>query len=327
MEKMRENILPGCFSGLLELQVISRTDLAATEDGFCAVKQSLSHILEVRGITEFPGSGGRRLQCCKYFDDWFLYAVPGTDGPVYSLFKMREQEYDLEEGEAADLDTPGVTVSFIAFRAEILERCLLEKTDEAAKALSDEINRVVAWPGQRHHRALKVYFVRAEAQAPYLIADLYVRQMLSFAPKGYLLVPAHYEAVRQKALSPKAKAKDKRLPDFLDQNNRDAGRVVCDHERIYIKDLSAPTVYEKAAILATHTANTSFHSFAAEVRFHAQFLHPLARLRVPFLGRSLYDSAIRADLSIDDSEFEGTAPYHDPNSKCVRIQKRLHLSD
>lgn len=318
--------IPDCFRFLQELGVMTEQDLVGTEDGFFAVRKSLSDLLKERGIREFPGSGGRRLQCCKYFDDWFLYAVPGAEGPVCSLFKMREQEYDLEEGEAADRDTPGVTVSFIAFRTAILERCLREGSDEWAAQLSGEINRVVAQSGQRHHRDLKAYFLRIEAQAPYLIAELYVRQMLSFARKGYLLVPAHYEAVHQKALSPGANAKETRLPDFIDRNNRDAGRVVCDHDRIYIEDSANPTRWEKLAILATHTANTSFHSFAAEVRFHAQFLHPLARLRVPFLGRSLYDSAIRADLSIDDSEFGGMAPYHDPNSSCVRVQARIHTA-
>ncbi len=317
---------PSFVRFLMDIQAIAEEDLAAAEDGFFAIRKSLADILKTQGIVNFPGSDGSLLLCEKFFDDWFLYAVPGKNGPVYSLFKMREQEYELERGERADRDTPGVTVSFIAFQTDILQRCLLEKSDERAACLSEEINRVAANSGQRHHRELKAYFIRVNALAPYVMAELYVRQILSLAGNEYIPVPEHYKTVHHQAMSPKARSREKRLPDFIDRNNNDAGYVVCDHERICIKDLSNPTIYEKLAILATHTANTSFHSFAAEVRFHAQFLMPLARLHVPFLGRSLYDSAIRADLSIDDSEFEGTAPYHNPQSKCVRVQKQVHTA-
>lgn len=77
-------------------------------------------------------------------------------------------------------------------------------------------------------------------------------------------------------------------------------------------------------ILATHTADVSFASFAAEVQYHARFLTPLARIPIPFLGRSLYDSAIRADMTIDDCELEGPAPFHNQNSRWVRRQIRSH---
>ena len=84
------------------------------------------------------------------------------------------------------------------------------------------------------------------------------------------------------------------------------------------------TQYEKLAILATHTADVSFPSFAAEVQYHARFLTPLARIPIPFLGRSLYDSAIRADMTIDDCELEGPAPFHNLNSRWVRRQAQCH---
>ena len=49
----------------------------------------------------------------------------------------------------------------------------------------------------------------------------------------------------------------------------------------------------------------------------------LIRVKNPFIG-SIYESVIRADLSIDDSEFEGNAPYHRTDSKLVRKQIELH---
>ena len=84
------------------------------------------------------------------------------------------------------------------------------------------------------------------------------------------------------------------------------------------------TEEEKAAILATHTANTSIYSFAAEVEYHARFLMPILRIRLPFFGKSIYESAIRADMTIDDGEFEGPAPFHRHDSKIVKRQIALH---
>ena len=84
-------------------------------------------------------------------------------------------------------------------------------------------------------------------------------------------------------------------------------------------------VYKSIAnILATHTGNTSFYSFAAEVEYHARFLTPLAKIKNPFFGRSIYDSAIRADLTVGDTEFEGPAPFYTETSKIVKRQYGLH---
>jgi hypothetical protein len=100
--------------------------------------------------------------------------------------------------------------------------------------------------------------------------------------------------------------------------------VVCDNTKIYITNPEAPDIYERAAILATHTGNTSFYSFAAEVEYHAKFLTPLAKIKVPFFGKSIYDSAIRADMTVGDTEFEGPAPFYRPDSKIVKRQYQLH---
>ena len=115
-----------------------------------------------------------------------------------------------------------------------------------------------------------------------------------------------------------------RLPDFIEELNRKAGYVLCDHDRLYIQNPEKPTQYEAAAILATHTGNTSLHSFAAEVEYHARFLTPWAKIRIPLLGRSLYASAVRADMSVGDTEFQGPAPFYRETSKIVKRQAVLH---
>ena len=100
--------------------------------------------------------------------------------------------------------------------------------------------------------------------------------------------------------------------------------MVCDHEKIYIKDRLRPDRYECDAILATHTGNTSLYSFAAEVEYHARSLTLLAKLKVPFFGRSVYSSAIRADMTVDDNESQGAAPFYQSGSKIVKRQRALH---
>ena len=93
---------------------------------------------------------------------------------------------------------------------------------------------------------------------------------------------------------------------------------------MYIQNPDSLSVYEKRAILATHAANVSIHSFAAEVRFHARFLTWYARLPIPFLRKSAYDSAIRADMTIDDTEFDAPAPFYRMNGRWVRAQRKYH---
>lgn len=304
--------IPALFQSLMTRNLLSEEELFFTEDGFVTAAVSLARLLERRDITTFPNDQGEIRQCSKFYDDWYLYTVPDGRSFCCSLFKMREQERDARSPEPADGDTPGVTVSFIRFEEGILLSCLADPASVRRKRLNQEINRVVAAAKQVHDPALKAYFLRPQAQGPYLIADLYVRKIASFAKGGVLPVPEHYTSL----------PRNHRLSRFLDENNRAAGRTVCDHQSLFFLDPARPSREEALAVLATHTANVSFHCFAAEVQFHAQFLNPLAKLSL--LGRSPYASAIRADLTIDDREMAGPEPYHDPDSTLVRQQKIYH---
>ena len=314
---------PDCFSQFIEMGLIDASNIENTDDGFFCLNKSISQLLSNREIHTFPTDDGNELKCENYYDDWYIYALCKDEGFVYSLFKLREQEYDMYAGERADYDSPGVTVSFIAYNLDTLLKCLNEPTNENRSAMSNEINRVVARRGQKHDSALKRYFSKAESKASYLIAELFIRHILSFVRKGFVLVPQKYEEIYSASLALSKDSKEKRLPDFINRNNENAGRIVCDHDKIYISDPKTPDCYEKLAILATHTADTSFNCFACEVQYHALFLNRFIKIKIPFLG-SVYESAVRADLSIDDSEFEGNAPYHREDSKLVKKHIDMH---
>ena len=315
---------PDAFNCLIEAKCINQSDIISTEDGFFFVNKSLSDILAEKDIFDFPDSSGQVLPCDRFFDDWFLYAVPNMSEYTYSLLKLREQEHDTEDSSPADGDMPGVTISFIAFAFEILYKCLSEPTAQNRQALNAEINRVVARKGQNHHLALKSYFINPESQGAYLVAAMYTRHIASIADNGSLDLPEYYKDLVQKSISYKSNAKFARLPRFIESLNRKAGYTVCDNTKIYIKDRENPDIYESAAILAVHTGNTSLYSFAAEVEYHARFLIPLAKIKIPFFGRSIYDSAIRADMTVGDTEFEGPAPFYNSNSRIVKRQYQHH---
>ena len=314
------NRIPSVFRYLLNAQLIREENVLFTKDGFYMIYKSISSILISKGIETFPDREDRILECRNFFDDWFLFAVPDHEDHVYGLLKMREQEHDLEQGMKADGDTPGVTISFISFSADILKSCLENPSAENRKKMGMEINRVVAYHRQNHHSALKDYFIRPQAEAPYLIAETYVNQIASFSITGTLNVPKAYTEIFHKRT---ASAKYARVPDFLDQNNLEANRIVCDHEKIYIQNVKQLSQYEKLAILATHTGNVSYHSFAAEVRYHAMFLNKLMKIRLPMAG-SPYASAVRADMSIGDKKFQGPTPYYNLYGKHVQEQVKYH---
>lgn len=311
--------LPPVFRQLLERGCLSEGEVQQTCDGFFAAARSIADMLIGRGIHTFPNDAGQLRQCRFFYDDWYLYAVGQGQEFVYSLFKMREQEFNAARHEIADGDTPGVTVSFIALQPQVLIRCLDDPTEANRAAWNRELNRVVSQRGQRHHPALKAYFLPVQAQGAYLIAQWYVHFLAGLAVEGRLAVPLAYAALYRRA-------PHSRLPRFLNANNRLAGETVCDHETIFLKNPAAPDPWESMALLATHTADVSYPSFAAEVQYHARFLTWYARLPIPFLGRSVYDSAIRADMTIDDSDLEGPAPFHNLHSKWVLRQQRCHES-
>jgi len=303
-----------CYNaGIPHLKEGSTVQLPATfdttPDGFALCRRSLAELLNSAGIETFPNAEGETRECRNYFDDWYLCRVSGVSG----LVKLREQEFDAREGRIADGDSPGVTVSFIAFDERSLTRCLASPTEDHRRSLSAEIDRVVAARGQRHHPSLKSYFVRTEAQGPYLIAARYCRHIAGLAAGGRLRVPERYAA-----LPP-----NHRLRRGIEAINAAAGAVICDHQWLQFRDPARLTPPEQCAILATHTGNLSLWSFAAEVQFHARFLLPRLDIRLPLIG-SVYASAIRADLSVDDREFQGPTPYYNDRSRLVRRQRAVH---
>ena len=138
---MENKHLPETFRQLQSIGSVNPSDIMKTPDGFWLIYKSLSDILSENNILDFPNSDGERLSCSRFYDDWFLYAVPNGTDHTYSLLKLREQEHDAESGLPADGDTPGVTISFISFDCDVLLKCLAEPTDDNRQKLNSEIKK------------------------------------------------------------------------------------------------------------------------------------------------------------------------------------------
>lgn len=311
-------VIPELFKSLVGCGCADETDVAFTTDGFCALHKSISDILGAKGITHFMSNNNDLVECNKFFDDWYIYAVKTEADHIYSLFKLREQEYDSSLG--GDGDTPGVTISFVQFNHKALTDCINSRSVETTAALNKEINRVVAKRGQKHNKILKNYFVDTASEGAYLVAELFVKHIVSFAGNGAVDVSEDYKKIYEN----RGKGKNSRIPDFIDYVNKQCGYTVCDHKKIYVKNARELSDFEKRVILAVNTGNVSFSSFGAEVEFHARFLISVARVKIPFLGASVYESAIRADMTICDKELEGPVPYYNLNSRLVKRHIECH---
>ena len=85
---MDKNIMPETFRQLQSEGLIKDADVLKTEDGFWFIYKSLSDILCEKGIVDFPDSAGERLECGKFYDDWFLYAITDADEETYITMFM-----------------------------------------------------------------------------------------------------------------------------------------------------------------------------------------------------------------------------------------------
>ena len=287
-----------------------------TKDGFALYDTPLADLLDSIGIHHTGLSQRNPSDVQSYYDDWHLYSVTGEE-TVYSLLKLREQEFDYIPGYS-DKDDPGVTISFIPFDLSLLTALLPEQTrQQTLPAFVAGFRRVTDLPGQKHSPLLQKYFSDPGSDAPYLVAEVYLKKLLRYAGNGALPLPPQVD----------------RAPRFVKERllelNARAGRTICDLERrkLFIADPSAPTQEELYCLLVAHTGNPTFNSFAAEVEFHADALVSWEN-RLPVMGRvSWYASAIRADMQA--GEGSGLAnrlfsPYYDEHSRLVRRQAELH---
>ena len=111
-----------------------------------------------------------------------------------------------------------------------------------------------------------------------------------------------------------------RIPDALSENNERAGYEVFSNNQIHIQSTSNLNTYEKYALLMMCTANVTFNSFAAEVKFHSDAL-----LSFWAVNPTWYNAALRADMALGEDRESGLFDqYYDLEGDLVQEQIRYH---
>lgn len=293
--------------------ILQEENWQRTGDGFALYSQSLADILEGLGIHHTGLSTVNPADVQFYYDDWYLFSVSRGE-TVYGLLKMREQEHDFFPG-FADRDDPGITVSFIPFDLSALLG--ISHEEETLRAFVNAFRRVTDLHGQHHHPVLQQYFSDPAANGSYLIADAYLTKLLSMAEGGILALPERMANAPKRVLS------------AIRRYNQQSGKTICDLSAgcLYISDPEHPTREERLCLLTVHTGNPSFHSFSAEVKFHADALISWQN-RIPIAGPKIwYPAAVRADMQLEPDIWVRNAffaPYYNEHSPLVREQQRLH---
>lgn len=286
-----------------------------TGDGFDMYFLPMADILEGMGIHHTGLSSRNHADVRSYYDDWYLYRVT-REKTVYSLLKMREQEHDFVPGYA-DMDDPGVTISFVAFDLQRLMDLQQDAAGDTMAAFVHAFRCVTEYLNQPFDPELQRYFSDERAKAPYLIGEAYVDKLLTFVEQGRLPFPE------------KMKEAPRRLLMGLEKMNRQAGKQICDFENgcLRIDDPENPTREERLCLLAAHTGNLSQNSFAAEVKYHADALVSWQN-KIPFLGKSQwYASALRADMQVEGEEWlrkNWFSPYYDEENPMILRQAEIH---
>jgi len=294
---------------------LEAADWLCTPDGFRLCRVPLSVLLHRLSISDTGISPINPRDVDSYFDDWHLYSV-GNGNPHYSLIKLREQEHDFVPG-FADRDDPAVTVSFQPFPIKALE--LLPRGADLGCAEMRYFVECFRDVTERftvpHDSVLQRYFSDPASEAGYLIAETYIKKLLALNPDGHIPLPDKFFPV------------SKRLLDGIQRLT--AGSDIFNPKRrcLQIADPAAPTLAEQQTILAVHTCNLSYNSFAAEIQFHADALVNGLRY-LPYVGKQYwYRSAVRADMQLERKSalYEHLlCPYYNRNSSLMKRQMALH---
>ena len=336
---------PNLFKELITNNTLLISDIKNTVDGFYMATESLSTVLTRNGIDYLSKNvdNDEVTNVTAFYDDWYLYAVKNNSTVTYGLCKMREQEDDYVEG-SSDFDDPGVTISFISLDETILLKCISSVTKQNTYDLLLALDAVTGPGVYEHNSNIVEYFAKVKSEGAYLVAEEYVSLIAQKCPGKTLPVPKKFISILDKINAIDEQLKNvwldnysrlvlmnkkndlMRIPNWLVQNNANAGYDVYNTESqtINIADKSNLSIYEKYAILSTHTADVNFNSFAAEVEFHAEAVND-GKSDIPLVGKEWYEAAIRADMAIGE-EYESGAydEYYDLDSDLVKAQAEQH---
>lgn len=268
---VKEVFLEGLPQDLKNLITIN--DLIATDDGFAMCLKDISVLSTSLGYTNINGYD------LSLYTSWYLYGISDVNlrNTVYSILKMRIPS---EEG-----DNRGVSIPFVSF--DINEfypdnsnfgKIIYSMTNAGIRSKADKI--------------LMNYFSNIDSKGSYLIAESMLNKIIQSNNENTF----NYKQT--------GASKVDRIMEYLRSNesitlNESAGTFT-----VNSWDQNA-----ERAILAIHTGNTSFNSFAGEVRYHAdaaidsnygKYLGGTALNR--YIDSLIFGAGIKADMAPGEEE-------------------------
>lgn len=314
---------PDFFESMIDDGLFTADTLDNTDDGLFISTVPISTILNANGIYQLPNdaSNTSSTNVLAFYDDWYIFSVINGTTTKYGLYRMREQEYDHIDG-----DDPGVTISFVSLNIDLFNSCLSNNTTSNLHNLYIDFEKVISTEDIVYDNTITTYFNTVAYDGSYLIAEAFVYMIAQTAIAGEIPLPEAYPGSIGKV----------RLDEAINDINTLNGSVICDvdYKIIWIDNPKNLSALEKCAILATHTANISLNSFAAEVQFHAEKTIEMYELMTNDIHitldndfRVIYNKALRSGMGI--SEEYGTetmleTPYYFPSSSYWEAQIAAH---
>ncbi len=314
--------------------LISGDDFVSTDDGFVMITKPLEDFFVARGLTEMwyygqdPTTKERvysEESVEEYLNDWYLFSLNQKPSPTYGLLCLRT---------CTSRAGNKVTVSFFEFNEQILLECLTIATMNS-QAMFD-FGRNFSWViGSfeniddyylKHSEDLVSYFAETESDAPYAIAEQYIKKLVSLNVNGFIEVPTAFQEIMR----------DEDDAHYLKKGvctiTENDPIYFANTSAIHIDDVNNPRMAEKCVILAAFAGDVNFHSFAAEVEYHAEKTIASARWRpITDISKKIYSKACRADMTtveeyvkfgLNLSDFYDS--YHHLDNKIVTKQRDAH---
>lgn len=260
---------PSKFKQLINDGVMKYTEIESIEndENFYMFNRPISAIIQRYGVAPF----GKVLT-------HYVFCIVDAGVETYGLVRF----------DTSNEVTSGVSLSFREFDMSKLIGC---KTVELTESLNAVIDKIMSnTPIDDYDINLVHYFQDWDSLGGYIIADLYISKVITDVFKNSKLIvnTSANDYVKNYTCG---NYKNSDLANAVDKYNELAGRKIYDLDTgvISLSNTNEPTMYEKLMILISHTGNTSYQSFVAEIKSHADWVLGLDE---DILSEHLYSDSI-----------------------------------
>ncbi len=304
---------------LINNECIGMDTLIQTEDGFTICMTPLSEILMSNSMN-YPEHGlaffsNNENGMSMYGNCWYLCSVGTIFGEEFSFIKLRNKTH---------ISDPGVSVSFVAFNMDLLKP-YNQLTGEEIDSLNTAMMQCMSGKKSvRYSSILTDYYGNPCSDALYLIADLYIRDVLENecgeSGAGRLEFPNYFPC--EYAMNT--------LEKYLIGGNSEEQIYECvdasiaNANWIQIKNVNNPTLAEEQCILAIRTCNPNFDSFAAEIVWHAVCADIYSSCNMTYKSLYVADLCVadrEGDILIELFNYNHEIEYKSQDSYFVEIQQ------